>query len=121
MASTSATRIDDDLYASAKVVGEAMSRSASQQIAHWARIGRELEAAGGVSARAVARVLAGRGDYDEVTAFEQAIVRAEWAEDMARRAGDLDFVQESSRAGQSYAELDEHGHAVRRRAPMKRD
>ena len=37
MATTSPTRIDDDLFASAKAVGEVMSRSASQQVSHWAR------------------------------------------------------------------------------------
>ena len=40
MGTTSPTRIDDELYASAKVVGSLMSRSAAQQIGHWARIGR---------------------------------------------------------------------------------
>jgi len=49
MATTSPTRVDDDLYASAKLVGEVMSRSAAQQLARWARIGRELEASGTVS------------------------------------------------------------------------
>ncbi|MGI8947595.1 MAG: TA system antitoxin ParD family protein [Ornithinimicrobium sp.] len=40
------------------------SRSAAQQINHWARIGRELEASGKVSQRDIEAVLAGDGSYD---------------------------------------------------------
>lgn len=114
MATTSPTRIDDELYTSAKEVGALMSRSAAQQIAHWARIGRELEAADSVSHREITRVLAGRGDYDDLTAHEQAIVRAGWAERITQRLSELDLAAEFTAAGTPYAELDEHGRAVLR-------
>ena len=114
MATTSPTRIDDDLYASAKAAGRLMSRSASQQIAHWARIGRELEAAGSVSAREIAQVLAGQADYDGLSPREQAVVRAEWDERNTQRLAELDFVREFTEAGESYSELDGDGRAVRR-------
>lgn len=35
------TRVDGDLFDAAKSVGAIASRSAAQQISHWARIGRE--------------------------------------------------------------------------------
>lgn len=114
MATTSPTRIDDELYASAKVVGSLMSRSAAQQIAHWARIGREIEAAGSMSPRAVAAVLAARRNYDELTAEEQAVVRAEWVERMDARREGLDLAQEFADEGRSYVELDDDGTVVRR-------
>lgn len=114
MGTTSPTRIDDELYASAKAVGALMSRSAAQQIAHWARIGRELEAADSISHRDVADVLAGRTDYDQLTGHEQAMVRAQWAERMDARRQDLDLAQEFSEQGRSYVELDDHGQVVRR-------
>lgn len=120
MATTSPTRIDDDLYASAKAAGAAMSRSASQQIAHWARIGRELEAAGSVSVRHVAAVLAGTADYDELDADEQAVVRAEWAERMAARRAAVDFAREFQQAGEPYSELDETARAVYRQPRRRR-
>lgn len=44
------TRIEHDLYDGAKTVGSTMSRSAAQQINHWARIGREIEAVRGSAA-----------------------------------------------------------------------
>lgn len=119
MATTSPTRIDDELYASAKVVGPLMSRSAAQQIAHWARIGREVEAADGVSHRAVADVLAARRRYDQLTVHEQAVVRAEWAERMSARRDGLDFAREFSEEGRSYVELDDHGQIVHRGPPRR--
>lgn len=114
MATTSPTRIDDDLYRSAKEVGALMSRSAAQQIAHWARIGRELESADSVSHLDVARVLAGRGDYDDLDAHGQAIVRAGWGERISHRLSDLDLAAEFTAAGRPYAELDEQGRTVLR-------
>lgn len=113
MASTP-TRIDDELYELAKLVGAVMSRSAAQQITHWARIGREIESAEGVSARAVAKVLAQRSSYDELSEKEQAIVRAEWAERIEERREALDIPAELADRGRSWVELDEEGRVVER-------
>ena len=112
MATTSPTRVDDDLYASAKLVGEVMSRSAAQQLAHWARIGRELEASGTVSQRAIGEVLAGGQPYDGLNPREQAVVRAEWSERMTAAREGLNFAAEFVAAGESYSELDEDGQVV---------
>ncbi len=75
MATTSPARIDDDLYASAKLAGEVQSRSASRQVAHWARIGREIEASAIISHKDIAEVLAGCQLYDSLSAKEQALVK----------------------------------------------
>jgi hypothetical protein len=116
MATTSPTRVDDELYASAKLVGDVMDRSAAQQICHWARIGREFEAATGVSQRHVAEVLAGARSYDDLDAQEQAVVRAEWVEAMELRRGALDLAAEFTAAGRPFAELDADGQVVHRAA-----
>ncbi|MHB1925004.1 MAG: TA system antitoxin ParD family protein [Acidimicrobiales bacterium] len=76
------------------MVGEVQSRSAAQQVAHWARIGREIEAAAGISHREIAAVLDGSGRYDALSAKEQAVVRAEWAARMAARRQGLDLSAE---------------------------
>ena len=73
-------RVDPELAASARSTAKHMSRSLSQQIAHWARIGRELERSPGVTVTAVQAVLEGASDYDALNTQEQAIVRANWAE-----------------------------------------
>lgn len=109
---TSPTRVDEDLFASAQLVGSIMDRSAAQQITHWARIGREVEGGAGVSHRAIVEVLAHRSSYDGLTAEEQAVVRAEWSERLeARRAG-LDLADKFAREKRGYAELDGESNVV---------
>ena len=112
MATTSPTRVDDDLYASAKLVGEVMSRSAAQQLAHWARIGRELEASGTVSHQEIGEVLVGSRSYDNLRPREQAVVRAEWAERMTVMREGLDLAAEFAGAGETYSELGPDGQVV---------
>ena len=80
MATNSPMRLDTELTDAARATAGSMSRSLAQQIAHWARIGRELERSPGVTAPAVQAVLEGRGGYDQLNVQEQAIVRANWAE-----------------------------------------
>lgn len=114
MASTSPTRIDDELYESARVVGRRMDRSVSQQLAHWARIGRELETGPTVSVQAVADVLAGDRDYDLLGTEEQAVVRAAWGERVADRLAGLNLAATFAAEGRSYVELADDGSVVRR-------
>lgn len=114
MATTSPARIDDDLYASAKIVGELESRSASQQVVHWARIGREVEASGHISARRIAQVLDGSHRYDELDAEEQALVRSEWAERIEARRRALDLSERFATEGREWVELDADGNVVTR-------
>ena len=113
MASTP-TRIDDELFEHAKLIGSLMSRSAAQQIAHWARIGREIESTEGVSTRAITEVLAQRSSYDALTDEEQAIVRAEWAERIEERRAALDMPKELAAQGRSWVELGDDGEVVER-------
>ena len=115
MATTSPARIDDDLYASAKLAGEVQSRSASQQIAHWARIGREIEASGAVTPREIVEVLAGSRPYDGLSAKEQAVVRAEWTARMDVTRQSLNLAEEFAATGRTWVELDDKGHVVERR------
>jgi hypothetical protein len=120
MATTSPARIDDDLYASAKLAGDALSRSAAQQVAHWARIGREIEAAADINHRAIVDVLAGSRAYDHLDAKEQAVVRSAWAERMAVYREALDLPAQFAAAGRSWVELDERGAVTERRGTPKR-
>jgi ParD-like antitoxin of type II bacterial toxin-antitoxin system len=114
MATTSPARIDDDLYASAKLVGEVQSRSASQQVAHWARIGREIEASAAISHKEIAEVLEGCRSYDALGAKDQAIVRAEWAARMGALRSELNLAQQFAASGRTWVELDDDGNVVTR-------
>lgn len=107
-------RVDGDLFEAAKPVGAVSSRSAAQQISHWARIGRELEASPATTQREIQRVLAGVSSYDSLTEREQAIVRAEWDDQVVERLGALDLAAEFTAAGRSWTDADEHGRPVLR-------
>lgn len=112
--SATPTRIEDDVYEAAKVAGSVMSRSAAQQVNHWARIGRELEAAHSISQRDVAAVLSGRGSYDDLTAREQAVVRAAWEERAHELRAALNFESELTTASDTWFEATPEGVTVRR-------
>lgn len=112
---TMPTRIDKDLFEAAKAAGQASSRSAAQQLDHWARIGRELEASPNVTHDEVARVLAGDTPYDTLGERAQAVVRAVWDEDVAARIDALDLEAEIVAAGEPWAEADADGTLVVRR------
>lgn len=120
MAGSAPTRIDDDVTNAAKVAAELFSRSTAQQVNHWARIGRELETSSSISSRDIAEVLAGRASYDELSAREQAVVRAEWAERMTALREGLDLATEFAAAGQSWTEADVDGAPVKRSAAAVR-
>ncbi len=107
-------RIDTELYEEASSAASVMSRSTAQQVAHWARIGRELEASAGVSIDDVARVLAGERSYDALGTEEQAVVRAFWAERMTGLARSLRLDRRFEEEGRPYVELDDAGRVVRR-------
>lgn len=114
MAGSAPTRIDDDVTNAAKVAAELFSRSTAQQVNHWARIGRELEASNQISQRDIAEVLAGRASYDELSAREQAVVRAAWGERMSALREGLDLAGEFTAAGESWTEADADGTPVKR-------
>jgi hypothetical protein len=112
--SSSVTRVDSDLVESARQFGTTMSRSVSQQLTHWARIGRELETGASVTQSEIAQVLAGRRSYDDVGSEQQAVVRTDWSELIEARIGGLDFAEEFSAQSRPYSELDQDGRPVRR-------
>ena len=110
--SSSPLRLDEELVRSAGLVAPMMHRSVAQQVAHWAKLGRELEAGGDVSLARIAAVLRGRRSYDSLNAEEQAMTRSEWARriELLRRALRLDL--QFTASGRGYAELDARGRVV---------
>ena len=106
------TRLPIDVYESALAATAVTSRTVPQQIAHWARVGRELERSPGVNHRAITAVLAGANSYDALGEREQAIVREEWADRMIARRGELNYAASFDASGESYSEVDENGNLV---------
>ena len=113
MASTIPTRVTIELFDTAKVVGDMTSRSAAQQIEHWARIGREIELASTLAQRDIAAVLSGSLQYDDLGTEEQAVIRARWASLMKERRESLDLVRDFGLRGETYVDIDDQGHIVR--------
>lgn len=109
------TRVDQELFEAAKAAGQVHSRSAAQQLAHWARIGRQLEASPDVTHDQVARVLAGDTSYDALAANTQAVVRSSWDQRIAERVAEMDFEERLNAAGEPWAEADAEGNVVVRR------
>lgn len=105
-------RVEADLYDAAKVAGGTLSRSTAQQLSHWARIGRELESARGISSSDIADVLAGRRSYDDLGTREQAVVRAEWDERIAAARTGLNLETGFLDAGESWVEVAPDGTTV---------
>lgn len=111
---TMPTRIDGDLFAAAKAAGQVHSRSAAQQLHHWLRIGRELEASPAVTHDAIERVLTGQADYDALDDRAQAVVRATWDERIEDRIAALDLTAPLTERGGGWTEVDAEGRVSRR-------
>jgi hypothetical protein len=112
MASTAVARLDVEIVESARLTSEVMSRSTSQQLTHWARIGREVEAAASMTPKEIAEALSGSASYDQLNSGEQAVVRALWSEALDTRMAELDYESRFWAEGRPYAELDERGQVV---------
>jgi len=110
--STMPTRIDGDLFEAAKASGALMSRSAAQQLSHWARLGRELEASRDLNTKDIQRVLAGKAPYDALADPEQAAVRTAWDERIEAARESLNLETEFRAAGESWSEADADGNVV---------
>lgn len=106
------TRLPADVYDSALAAALVTSRTVPQQIAHWARIGREIEMSPNVNHRGIALVLAGTGTYDALGEHEQAIVREEWGARVKALREELNYEVSFARDGVSYSEVDEDGTLV---------
>ena len=109
---TTPARIDSDLFEAARASGVLHSRSAAQQLAHWARIGRAFESSPAVDLRAVEAVLAGDLEYDALAGREQDAVRAAWDEKIADRLARLDLARRFRDAGVAWVEADDDGNVV---------
>jgi len=109
---TMPTRISGELFGAAKVAGEIQSRSAAQQLDHWARIGRELEASPMITHGAIDKVLTGQASYDSLPDTAQAVVRVAWDEQISAKIAGLDFEDRLQEVGRPWAEADTEGHTV---------
>jgi hypothetical protein len=106
------TRVARDLLDAAAAEGKRESRSAKQQLDHWARIGRSVSLQMTASRRRVDAVLAGTLPMAALRADERAIVNAELDAAITARAQSLSFGDILAGEGITTVALDEHGSLV---------
>ena len=104
------TRVAADLFEAAAAAGARQSRSAKQQLDHWARVGQRLEAS---ARRRVDQALAGDLALRDLTFAERSVVNAEIDAAISGAASEISFGEVLAARGVTTVALDEAGHLVR--------
>ena len=107
------TRVAADLLAAAAVEGERQSRSAKQQLDHWARVGRAVSAQTSAARRRVESALAGELDERELGADERVVFNAELDASISEAARTIRFGDVLAARGVTTVALDDHGRLTR--------
>jgi ParD-like antitoxin of type II bacterial toxin-antitoxin system len=92
--SSNSIRISAELFEQAQRQGEVLSRSAAQQVEHWARLGAALEQSG-LSVGELVELL--RGDQAARKGSEQAL----WAAKRAQQARDIAAIEAGRASNES--------------------
>ncbi|MEN4478778.1 TA system antitoxin ParD family protein [Mycolicibacterium cosmeticum] len=106
------TRVAADLMDSAAVEGSRQSRSAKQQLDHWARVGRAVSSQHSAARRKVEAALAGETPLRDLTAEEGAVFIAVAIEENLAKA---DYGATLPARGITTVALDENGDMVQYR------
>ena len=106
------TRVAVDLLDSAAVEGRRESRSAKQQLDHWARVGRSVSMHQTAARRRVEAAMTGGLPLAQLSGAERLVVNAELDASIQSRAGSLSFGDALAAEGMTTVALDEDGALV---------
>lgn len=106
------TRVSADIAANAAAVAPGESRTITEQINHWARIGMNLERSATVTSRRLLQVVTGAAQFSALDPEERATAHATIDARMAERVAAQRFGADARRAGQVTVSLDEDGNLV---------
>ncbi len=106
------TRIAADLMDSAAAEGARQSRSAKQQLDHWARVGRAVSNQHSVARRRVEAALAGDVPLRDLTDEEGVVFNAEISAAIQERLASADYGAVLGARGVATVALDESGEIV---------
>ncbi|GAS98306.1 hypothetical protein RMCC_5271 [Mycolicibacterium canariasense] len=109
------TRVAADLMDSAAVEGSRQSRSAKQQLDHWARVGRAVSSQHSAARRKVEAALAGETPLSVLTAEEGAVFNAEIAAAIEENLAKADYGATLAARGITTVAVDENGDMVQYR------
>src|SRR3954464_11548928 len=101
------TRVAADLLDSAAAEGARQSRSAKQQLDHWARLGRAVSMHETAARRRVEAALAGRLELTDLSVQERAVINAEIDVAIQEHAGRTAYGDVLAREGVTTVALDE--------------
>ncbi|MGQ0631108.1 MAG: TA system antitoxin ParD family protein [Sporichthyaceae bacterium] len=107
------TRFAADLLDSAAAEGARQSRSAKQQLDHWARVGRAVCMRDTAARRRVEMAMAGELEISALSDSECVVFHAELDTDIIRRGTEISFGAELRRQGMTTVALDDDGRLVR--------
>ncbi|MGP4054910.1 TA system antitoxin ParD family protein [Mycobacterium sp. 4D054] len=106
------TRVAADLMDSAAAEGARQSRSAKQQLDHWARVGRAVSSQHSVARRRVEAALAGDIHLRELTDEEGVVFNAEISAAVQERLASADYGAVLAARGITAVALDDDGEIV---------
>ncbi|MFT4164842.1 MAG: hypothetical protein QM650_06335 [Microlunatus sp.] len=106
------TRVTADLAAAAVAVAATESRTTTEQINYWARIGMQLERATSLANRRVLAVVAGEAQFSALTPQERTSAHAMIDARIAGRAVDRRFGPSARKAGQTTVSMDDDGNLI---------
>ncbi|MGO4256887.1 TA system antitoxin ParD family protein [Marmoricola sp. RAF53] len=109
------TRFDAALFADAAAEGRRQSRSATQQLDHWARVGKAVTAATSASRNRVEEALAGRVPLADLDANEAVTFNAEVSASVEELLAATHYGEELAAEGITTVALDESGNLVQYR------
>ena len=120
MSQSTAVKISSELLASARQESAVWSRSMTQQIEYWARLGRALERSPSVSISRVQAALQAQLEFDDLNADERALVLGRLEAMVFDPRGDGALQRELREAGHAYTAMDEKGVLVKVRPSVNR-
>ena len=109
------TRFAADLVDSAAAEGARQSRSAKQQLDHWARVGRAVSSRHSAARRRVEAALAGELELTRLSAEEGVVFNAEISAAIQENLSDTDYGRVLAQRGITTVALNEDGEIVERR------
>jgi hypothetical protein len=109
------TRVAADLMDSAAAEGARQSRSAKQQLDHWARVGRAVSTQQTTARRRVEAALAGDLELRELSVEEGVVFNAEIAAAIQENLAESNYGKILAERGITTVALDENGDIVEHR------
>ena len=109
------TRFAADLLDSAAAEGARQSRSAKQQLDHWARVGRAVSSRHSAARRRVEAALAGELELAELSVEEGVVFNAEVSAAIQESLADANYGQVLAARGITTVALNEDGQIVEHR------